>query len=107
VTRRELAREIHVDLRRRPDLDPNDPIPARGVEQAGDLEARDPEFLGDLALARAVEEVAAGSEHGGDHVEACGMSFERTNGFIGSSFAPTWQPREVRGATFTSGARAS
>ena len=74
VARRDLARELNVDFRRRSDLDANDPIPARVVEQAGDLEAGDAQLLGDLALARSVEEVPACGEHSRNNVEASGVS---------------------------------
>jgi hypothetical protein len=74
IASREFGREFHVDLRRRSDLDPDDPIPTGVVEQAGNLEAGDAQLLGDLALARAVQEVPSCDEHGGDQVEARGLS---------------------------------
>ena len=55
---RHLVAERQVQLRERVDLDPDDAVAERVVEQAGDPEARDAQLRGDLALAGPVEVVA-------------------------------------------------
>ena len=66
----DLVREGEVQLRERVDLDPDDAVAARPLQQPRDLEARDAELGRDLALAGAVEVVAPAGEHRVDEVQA-------------------------------------
>ena len=74
VPSRDPARQFYVDLGRGADLDADDSVAPGFVEEAGHLEARDAEFLGDIALARAIHEVAACNQDGRNHLEAGGLS---------------------------------
>jgi hypothetical protein len=62
----ERPRQLVVDFDGIVDLDAHDPLAARLVEQAGDLEARDAQPLRDLALRDVMLEVQAGDMGFGD-----------------------------------------
>ncbi len=69
----ERVGELEIQLRERRDVDPDDAIPAGPVQHPRNPEARHAQLGGDLALAGAVEVVAAAGQHRAQEVQpGCG-----------------------------------